>query len=148
MFYWSPLKRVIMGDTITVFFENFDGETYACSRTTVMIGGVACETSCDTETGSVSATVPARQAGVYDIRINDPVYGDALLDNVENQVHMRLDVDSLTPQSGSFGGGTPITISGAGLSHETLHGKICGRSLEKCIYAEDGSQAWDFNLQV
>ena len=137
---WGP-QRVIMGDTITIFFENFNEEPYSCTRTTVLIDGVESETSCDRNTGMVSATVPARQAGQYDIRINDPVYGDAFIaGSLGNQVHMRLDIDSIKPQSGSFGGGTEITITGAGLSAETLNGRICGKPLENCQFADDGQQ--------
>ncbi|CBY18098.1 unnamed protein product [Oikopleura dioica] len=74
--------------------------------------------------------IPAMEPGSYNFR--------AL---VEYWFEMGYWVDSVTPNAGSYGGGTSITITGSGFYEDDKIGTLCGEELINCEINADNTEA-------
>ena len=133
----------IFGDTLTVTLR--DPLIQGCAQSHILIGELDCPiTSCssDANGAQLSCSVPAQPAGYYRIRANFDRMGDAgYADPWLEHIVMRFEVNGISPLIGSFGGGTPVTITGNGFSHEIFDGSLCSQPLEDCQFTPDGTVA-------
>ena len=139
--------EVSVGDSLTAIVDSLDkgfgGNSVVCTDIKMYIGDIECPVSaCDNSAGSVTCTVPGQADGNYPVRVNFPLVGDADYSSNGNtfSVMMIFDVSSITPLTGSYGGGTLITLTGTGFGPETFNAYICGEPLVNCQFSADGSQ--------
>ena len=87
---------------------------------TVKVGVADCTVSASTET-SVTCDVGALPGGEYEVVLNEPTLGNS------NEVTftVTLEISGVTPISGSFGGGTPLVITGTGFDAGDVEVTVC-----------------------
>ena len=106
------------GSTLTI-----TGTSLGSSSSTVMLADSACPVSAGSDT-SITCTLPSLAGGSYPVVVNNPDLGNSN-DDVVHDVQLLL--TSLAPATGSFGGGTSITLTGAGFSTEDSRSvTVCG----------------------
>ena len=106
--------------TITLTGTSFGGAP------NVMIGNNMCTVSASTET-SIDCDVAALPGGDYAVTVNNAAVGNSNSDVLFTSV---LNIASVTPASGSFGGGSELMITGTGFDESnaptvTVCGNVC-----------------------
>ena len=106
------------GSTLTI-----TGTSLGSSSSTVMLADSACPVTAGSD-ASIACTLPSLAGGSYPVIVNNPDLGNSN-DDVTHEVELLL--TSLSPSTGSFGGGTSITLVGAGFSTaESRSVTVCG----------------------
>ena len=116
----SPVVSAVSasGSTLTI-----TGTSLGSSSSSVMLADSACTVTAGSDT-SITCTLPSLAGGSYPVVVNNPDLGNSN-DDVTHEVELLL--NSLSPSTGSFGGGTSITLSGAGFSTaESRAVTVCG----------------------
>ena len=78
----------------------------------VFIGTHECSTDSASAT-EITCTIPSIPGGEYSVLVNNPDFGDS---NSDKTYTIDLLINSLSPATGSYGGGTEITIDGSGFA--------------------------------
>jgi cytochrome c peroxidase len=95
------------GTSVTIFGAGFT------RGATVTFGGVAATNVSSNET-SINATTPAHSAGSVNVVVTNP--NSTTVTSVNGFSYVLPAITSISPSSGNTGGGTFVTISGAGFS--------------------------------
>jgi formylglycine-generating enzyme required for sulfatase activity len=107
----TPAQGTVLGGTVITL-----NGTGLAATSAVTVGGVACTNLVVLSPTQVRATTPAGAAGQAAIAVTTPA-GTSLAPTPFTYVMQS--VTSIVPATGSFSGGTPITISGAFLAGTT-----------------------------
>ena len=92
------------------------GSNFRCTTVRIEIAEKNCEiTECSTD--SLTCNAPFVPAGDHIMTIFDSKYGYGFTEAI---VHYDLNLESISPTIGSFGGGQTITITGSGFTEETI----------------------------
>ena len=91
----------------------------------VKVGEYECIISASSLT-SVTCDIPGLPGGQYEVTLNNPLLG-----NSNSEVFFSiLEISSVTPSSGSFGGGTPLNITGTGFDSDNAEVTMCSKVCE------------------
>lgn len=93
------------GIPVTVSGVGFD------ANTTVEIDGVALDDLVLVNSGTITGTVPAGSAGAQDVYVENLSYNDTLAGGFTYIAPLQL--TSISPDNGTYAGGTSVTITGA-----------------------------------
>ncbi len=107
----TPNEGPVAGGTSVVI-----AGTNLADATSVTIGGTAATVTADSAT-SITATTPARSAGVADVVV--ATAGGSVTDTGGYTYVAAPTISSVTPDKGPLTGGTSITIAGANLADAT-----------------------------
>ena len=112
------------GQTLIIAGSNFiDGET------SVSVGGVPC-TIVSVSGTSITCTIGSGPAGNQPVIVNVASVGQS---NSNIQFQYILQVDSVTPSQGSYGGGQTIIISGGGLNASNVAITVCNQACQSIV---------------
>ena len=103
------------------------------SGPTVLVGAESCQVVTASES-EVTCNLPSLAGGRYNVTVNNPALGDSAGDL---QLEIELSLASSTPGTGSFGGGTELTLAGQGFS-SAANVTVCG--LECAVQSASTSQ--------
>lgn len=111
-FAWDNTNEVLFlstlgGATIYVYGDGFTGATG------ITIGGTAGAAFAVLDDGVISFTSPAHAAGVVDVVVQHPGGNVALVAALAYVLGASLAASTLSVTSGSFAGGTLVTVTGA-----------------------------------
>mgnify|MGYP000461023091 CR=1 FL=1 len=110
----------------------------------MFIGDAECVISnCNVSKRKVNCKVPGQADGNYRLRITFARSGDAGFEQSQlSSINMIFVVSSVVPTTGSYGGGTPITLTGSGLDATTFDARLCGLPLTDCTFNENRKKAF------
>ena len=132
-------NEYVAGEVLAIQLDRFEPSDAPCEDLTVFIGENICPIdTCDSSSSIVSCTLPGQPTGAYPIRVNFAAVGDAVSDIT---LPMAYHIESIFPLSGSYGGGTAVTIMGSGFLDDDDMGTLCGNPLEGCVVNNDNTQA-------
>ena len=96
------------------------------SSPSVNLKNSKCEVDSSSDTNIV-CTIPDISGGQYPVVVNNPALG-----NSNNDVILTVDLNlaSVSPSTGSFGGGTLLTLAGVGFSTSDATVKVCSAVCE------------------
>ena len=126
------------GDTIVLNGSNFR------EGSIVTIGGVEVDISNLTPT-AVSVTIPAQNAGVYDVSITDDLGQKATLEKAFTYVELPPAVTGVTPSRGPASGGQEVTVSGDGFTFAGVRQVVRGTSHTLALTADGKVYSWGYN---
>ena len=99
------------------------GTGLGSASSTVTLGGNPCTVTAGSDT-SMTCTLPSLAGGNYAVVVTNPSLGNSNAD-VMHSVDLLLTL--LSPATGSFGGGTKVTLTGTGFSSEDSRSvTVCG----------------------
>ena len=103
------------GSTLTITGTQFG------SSPSVSLKNSKCEVDSSSDTNIV-CTIPDIAGGQYPVVVNNPALG-----NSNNDVILTIDLNlaSVSPSTGSFGGGTLLTLAGVGFSSSDATVTVC-----------------------
>ncbi|MEQ2207471.1 hypothetical protein XENOCAPTIV_012908, partial [Xenoophorus captivus] len=134
-FQWSDEKTPVVtgispsqGSSGLGTLLTITGTGFSMENASIMVGNSRCVTEEVTATTQL-CRLGGASAGTYPVSVNFPSLGDARYagDNIL-YFDYQLILSSFSPQSGSIGGGTVLTVRGFGLSQNatvTVGGKEC-----------------------
>jgi len=111
----------VSGQTLTITGTNFVN-----SQTTVNVGGVGC-TIVTVSSTTITCTLGSSQAGSLSVVATVAGAGRS---NGNVLFQYNLQVTSVTPSRGSFGGGQLLTIAGDGFNGSSVTVTICGQACQ------------------
>ena len=88
------------------------GTSLGSSTSTVMLASTSCPVTAASDT-EITCTLPSLSGGSYSVVVNNPALGNS---NMDIKHSVELLISSVSPNTGSFGGGTTLTVTGAGFS--------------------------------
>ena len=112
------------GDIVVI-----DGQLLS-SNASVSIGGIPCNITSGSDT-AISCILGPNFVGDYNVEVSVPSLGSA---DGALSFHYDLEVDSLSPNEGSFAGYNTLTLSGVGFDPTATFITICN---ESCFYSND-----------
>ena len=102
------------------------GSSLGSGGSSVSLSGSDCPVTSSSDS-QVVCTLPDIPGGDYPVVVNNPALGDSNNDVLHT---VLLSLTSSTPATGSFGGGTLITLSGQGFSAESSQVRVCDSPCE------------------
>jgi hypothetical protein len=116
----SPTTGVA-GQILTITGSNF-----IVGQTSVSVGGINCPTT-SISTSSIVCTVNATPAGNQPVIVRVASTGTS---NSNIQFQYILQVNSISPAQGGYGGGQTVSIVGDGFNGSSTSVTICGRTCQ------------------
>jgi hypothetical protein len=120
------------GNTVTITGTGFTGATG------VSFGGTPSTSFQANSDGSITAVAPAGSVGTVDVTVTGPAGSSAIAPADQYTYFPVPSISSVSPNSGSVGGGTVVTIRGTGLSGATGV-SFGGTPAESFVVNPDGS---------
>ena len=121
--YLATSSTVVSGAAAAGSVLTISGTGLGSESSTVTLGGNPCTVTAGSDT-SMTCTLPSLAGGNYAVVVTNPASGNSNAD-VMHSVDLLL--TSLSPATGSFGGGTKITLTGTGFSSEDSRSvTLCG----------------------
>lgn len=108
----------ITGQVLTI-----SGSNFVSGQTTVTVGGIPCAVT-SVSTTSITCTVGSSPAG------NQPVVATVASigrSNANIQFQYILQVNTISPSRGSYGGGQSVTVNGNGFNASSISVTVCGQ---------------------
>ncbi|CAF0819146.1 unnamed protein product [Rotaria sp. Silwood1] len=109
------------GQTLTISGSNFIN-----GQTSVTIGGATC-TIISVSSSSITCTVSSSPAGNQPVIVYVSSVGNS---NSNIQFQYALQVNSISPSRGSYGGGQLVNVSGDGFNTSSISVTICSQSCQ------------------
>lgn len=98
------------------------GSNFVTGQTTVTVGGVPCAVTSVSST-SIACTVGSGPAGNQPVLVTIPSIGQS---NNNIQFQYILQVSTISPSRGGYGGGQTVTINGNGFNGSSINVTVCG----------------------
>ena len=109
------------GQTLTI-----SGSNFISGQTTVSIGGTPCAIGTVTS-GSITCTVGSSPAGNQPVVVSVSSTGNSA---ATTQFLYSLQVTSISPSQGSYGGGQSVVVTGDGFNTSGVSVTICGQACQ------------------
>ncbi|CAF3637436.1 unnamed protein product [Rotaria sp. Silwood1] len=109
------------GQTLTI-----SGSNFVNGQTTVTIGGASC-TIISVSSTSITCTVSSSPAGSQSVIA---LVSSTGISNSNIQFQYTLQVTSVSPSRGGYGGGQLVTINGDGFNTSSISVKICSQACQ------------------
>lgn len=106
------------GQTLTI-----SGSNFVNGQTSVTIGGTTCAIV-SVSSSSITCTVSSSPAGTQSVIVSVATVGTS---NTNIQFQYALQVSSISPTQGSFGGGQLVTVTGDGFNTSGISVTICSQ---------------------
>ncbi|XP_038131411.1 PKHD1 like 1, tandem duplicate 1 isoform X2 [Cyprinodon tularosa] len=117
----SPLTVSVTGDQLLIIQgSNLGGQD---NDSLVLVGEKECVAALWTET-QISCHLPVMPPGVYRVDVQVGNRGFPQTSGVSPTIRYILEVNEISPQSGSLMGGTTLTLSGSGFSNITSENQV------------------------
>ncbi|CBY36829.1 unnamed protein product, partial [Oikopleura dioica] len=125
-----------IGDTLSITLNGT--EDGSCTGLEVFIGEApATVSACNEAAGTTDVIVGPQGDGDYALTVFNPEVGWATIaDSVNKVFTMAFHVTSISPSTGSYGGGVLVTLTGSGLGADTFDGRLCRESLYDCVFPD------------
>jgi hypothetical protein len=102
------------------------GSNFVTSQTTVSIGGTPCAVS-NVSSTSITCTVGSSPAGNQPVVVSVSSVGNS---NANIQFLYNLQVTSVSPSRGSYGGGQSVVVIGNGFNASSISVTVCGQACQ------------------
>mgnify|MGYP002474484666 CR=1 FL=1 len=102
------------------------GTNFVNGQTSVTVGGTPCSVS-TVSTTSITCTVGSGSAGNLPVVVSVANVGQS---NSDVTFQYTLQISSISPSRGSYGGGQSVTINGDGLNSSSVSVTVCGQSCQ------------------
>ncbi|CAF3592631.1 unnamed protein product [Rotaria sordida] len=109
------------GQTLTI-----SGSNFVSGQTSVSIGGTTC-TIVSVSSSSITCTISSSPAGSQPVIVSVSSVGKS---NSNIQFQYTLQVNSISPSRGSYGGGQLVTVNGDGFNTSSISVTICSQSCQ------------------
>lgn len=109
------------GDSVTITGTNFT------ATPTVTIGGALATSVTFINSTTLSVVDPPHTVGTYDVTVTNPNGGSSTLPASFSYTELPPSVTGVSPASGAFTGGTPVTITGVNLARGNGNGPTLSR---------------------